>query len=281
MNNPFNPRPSPPQVVRSLIIINVVAYFLFLGAVEYAGEEALDLMALHNWLSPLFRPWQIITHMFLHSTEGIFHLFFNMLALYMFGTALEQKWGSKNFLIFYFVCGIGAALFYNTVVSFQLNPMLMDAEIYQQTPSYTNFERFVSNYLPGSYDNPQINEFLVAWHHDRLNPGYIGQSLMYADQVVEIRTNMPVVGASGAIYGLLLAFGMTFPNAMIMMLIPPIPMKAKYFVIVFGLIELSMGLRNNLEDNVAHFAHLGGMLFGLILILWYRKQERNRFVNRL
>ena len=119
----------------------------------------------------------------------------------------------------------------------------------------------------------------MEWHKDRLNPGMINQSIRYVNDIVEFRINLPTVGASGAIYGLLLAFGMMFPNAMIMMLIPPIPMKAKYFVVVFGLIELSMGLRNNLEDNVAHFAHLGGMLFGLLLILYYRKQDRNRYVN--
>jgi membrane associated rhomboid family serine protease len=204
-----------------------------------------------------------------------------MIGLWMFGSALEQHWGSKRFLIYYFVCGIGAALLHNTITGFQFAPMIADADIYMSAPSYTNFEAFVSNYLPGSFENDQINNFLVEWHKDRLNPGYLSESVMFVDEVVQFRMNIPTVGASGAIYGLLLAFGMTFPNAMIMMLIPPIPMKAKYFVVVFGAIELTMGLRNNLEDNVAHFAHLGGMLFGILIILWYKKQDRNRNVNHL
>jgi membrane associated rhomboid family serine protease len=204
-----------------------------------------------------------------------------MIGLWMFGSALEQKWGSQRFLVYYLVCGIGASLLHNTIVGFQLEPMLTSADIYMNAPSYTNFEAFASNFLPGSFENDQINNFLVEWHKDRLNPGMINQSIRYVNDIVEFRINLPTVGASGAIYGLLLAFGMTFPNAMIMMLIPPIPMKAKYFVVVFGLIELSMGLRNNLEDNVAHFAHLGGMLFGILLILWYKKQDRNQRVNHL
>jgi membrane associated rhomboid family serine protease len=265
------------SVVRTLIIINVVAYVLLLLASEYAGEQPLKILALHNWLSPDFKPWQIITHLFLHSTGGVFHLFFNMLALWMFGSALEQTWGEKRFMYYYFTCGIGSALVHNTVVGFQLQPMIAAADLYLSNPSYTLFEQFISNHLPGSYDNEQINEFLLAWYNDRLNPGFIAQSQVFVNDVVEFRTNIPTVGASGAVYGLLLAFGMTFPNAMIMMLIPPIPMKAKYFVIVYGLIELSMGIRNNIEDNVAHFAHLGGMVFGLLLILYYRKIDRTKF----
>jgi len=246
-------------------------------ASEYAGNTPMTLLALHNWLSPDFKPWQIITHLFLHSTGGVFHLFFNMLALWMFGSALEQTWGPKRLIYYYFACGIGAALVHNTVVGFQLQPMIAASDLYLSNPSYTLFEQFISNHLPGSYDNEQINEFLVAWYNDRLNPGYINQSQVFVNDVVEFRTNIPTVGASGAVYGLLLAFGMTFPNAMILMLIPPIPMKAKYFVIVYGLIELSMGLRNNIEDNVAHFAHLGGMVFGILLIFYYRKLDRNKF----
>jgi membrane associated rhomboid family serine protease len=276
--NIFQPgRSGSSSVIRTLIIINVVAYVLLLIASEYAGNTPMTLLALHNWLSPDFKPWQIITHLFLHSTDGVFHLFFNMLALWMFGSALEQSWGSKRLIYYYFACGIGAALVHNTVVGFQLQPMIAASDLYLSNPSYTLFEQFISNHLPGSYDNEQINEFLVAWYNDRMNPGYISQSQVFVNDVVEFRTNIPTVGASGAVYGLLLAFGMTFPNAMILMLIPPIPMKAKYFVIVYGLIELSMGLRNNIEDNVAHFAHLGGMVFGILLIFYYRKLDRNKF----
>ncbi len=276
MNSPFSTRPSTPTVVRALILINVLAYFLYLFADE---QGATEILALHNWLSPYFRPWQLITGMFLHSTSSLFHLFFNMLALWMFGSAMEMRWGPQRFLAYYLICGIGASVLHNTVVAYQLHPMLVEANVYLNAPGYTSFEAFISNHLPGSYNNNQLNEFLVAWYNDRLNPGYINESISLVNEVVDFRTNMPTVGASGAVYGLLLAFGMTFPNAMILLLIPPIPLKAKYLVIVYGLIELSMGIRNNLEDNVAHFAHLGGMLFGVLLILYYRKQDGNRYVN--
>ena len=119
---------------------------------------------------------------------------------------------------------------------------------------------------------------MKEWYYDRENPGFISQSREYVSEISETRQNTVNVGASGGLYGLLLAFGMIFPNVMIMMLIPPIPMKAKYFVMVFGAIELFSGLRNNVDDNVAHFAHLGGMLFGIILILLWKKQDRKRNV---
>jgi membrane associated rhomboid family serine protease len=276
--NLFNSsRPGAMPVVRTLIIINVVAYFLLMVASESAGSLPLEILALHNWLSPEFKPWQLITHMFLHDMGGIFHVFFNMLALWMFGTALEQTWGPKRFVMYYFACGLGAAIVHNTVVAFQLQPMIEAADAYLSQPSYAAFDSFVSSYLPGSFDNEQINEYLLQWYKDQPNPGYISQSQQLVKEIVDLRINTPTVGASGAVYGLLLAFGMTFPNAMIMMLIPPIPMKAKYFVLVYGIIELSMGVRNNIEDNVAHFAHLGGMLFGILLILYFKKQDKNKY----
>ncbi len=264
-------------VVRTLIIINVVAYLLVWLTKTSIGMLAFDVLALHNWLSPNFKPWQLITHMFLHDMGGIFHLFFNMLALYMFGTALEQTWGPKRFVFYYFVCGIGAAILHNTVVAIQLQPMIEAADVYLSQPSYTAFESFVSSYLPGSYDNNEINKFLTAWEAQRNNIDAISKSREIVSEIVDLRINTPTVGASGAIYGLLLAFGMTFPNAMIMMLIPPIPMKAKYFVLVFGIIELWTGLKAELEDPVAHFAHLGGMLFGILLIFYFRKQDKNKY----
>ena len=130
------------SVIRTLIIINVIAYVLLLIASEYAGNQPMKLLALHNWLSPDFKPWQIITHLFLHSTGGVFHLFFNMLALWMFGSALEQTWGAKRFTYYYFACGIGAALVHNTVVGFQLQPMIEAADLDLSNPSYTLFEQF-------------------------------------------------------------------------------------------------------------------------------------------
>lgn len=278
MNASFGVRPSTPPVVKILVGINIAMYLLSIAAEAFDIQGFFEQLVLFNWLSPLFRPWQLLTSIFLHSTSSFTHIFFNMLALWMFGSSLENHWGSRRFLMFYLVCGVGASIIHNSVEAWQMQQMFVDANAFFSAPGYTSFEYFVSNYLPGSFTDDQINSFLTAWYNDRLNPGYTAQAVDLVESIVEIRTNSPTVGASGAVYGLLLAFGMTFPNAMILMLIPPIPMRAKYLVLIYGLLELSMGLRDNLDDNIAHFAHLGGMFFGLLLILWFRKQDRNRHV---
>ena len=266
-------------VVRALIITCVALWLLTIGVSEM-GIDLTHLLGLFNFDSPFFRPWQLFTHLFMHDTKEPFHLFFNMLGLWMFGSSLERYWGPKRFLAYFLITGIGAGVVQTTVTNYQLRPMLIAANSYETTPTYEAFDQFVGQYLPGSFDNEQVNQFLKEWYYDRDNPGYINDSRQLVSEIANMRQNIVNVGASGGLYGLLLAFGMIFPNVMIMMLIPPIPMKAKYFVIVFGAIELFSGLRNNVDDNVAHFAHLGGMLFGIILILIWKKQDRNRNVFR-
>jgi membrane associated rhomboid family serine protease len=266
-------------VVRALIITCVALWLLTIGVSEM-GIDLTHLLGLFNFDSPFFRPWQLFTHLFMHDTKEPFHLFFNMLGLWMFGSSLERYWGPKRFLAYFLITGIGAGVVQTTVTNYQLRPMLIEANSYEITPTYEAFDQFVGQYLPGSFDNEQVNQFLKEWYYDRDNPGYINDSRQLVSEIASMRQNIVNVGASGGLYGLLLAFGMIFPNVMIMMLIPPIPMKAKYFVIVFGAIELFSGLRNNVDDNVAHFAHLGGMLFGIILILIWKKQDRNRNVFR-
>ncbi len=264
-------------IVRAIIILCVALWLLTIGGSEM-GINLTNYLGLFNFNSSNFRPWQLLTHLFMHDTKEPFHLFFNMFGLWMFGSSLERFWGSKKFLIYFLITGIGAGVVQTTVTSFQLEPMQNAASAYATYPNYDSFQKFTSNYLPGSYDNEELNEFLKAWYYDPNNPGYISESKQLVSEVCQMRQNTVNVGASGSLYGLLLAFGMIFPNVMIMMLIPPIPMKAKYFVMVFGAIELFSGLRNNVDDNVAHFAHLGGMLFGIILILLWKKQDRNRNV---
>lgn len=278
MNPSFGARPSTPPTVRNLIIITVVCHLLSIAATEFLQFDVVKNFGLHNWNSADFKPWQLISYIFLHDTGGITHLFFNMLGLWMFGSVLERFWGAQKFIIFYFVTGIGAGLINVFSTTILLQPMFDSAVFYMNHPGYNLFEHFVSNYLPGSYENEGVNEFLKAWYSDPLNPGYLQESIQIVNQVTDIRLNTPTVGASGSIYGLLLAFGMLFPNSVIMLLIPPIPMKAKYFVLIFGGMELLLGLRNNLEDNVGHFAHLGGMLFGILLILLWKKQASNKNV---
>jgi len=210
-NNDFRPRPYNllPEVVKNLLIINIL-FFAAQNLFAYKfGIDIVEKLGLHFMLSSEFRPYQFITYMFLHGGFG--HLFFNMFALYMFGTSVENTWGPKRFLTYYIICGIGAAIVHYLIFYF--------------------------------YQNPTENMF---------------------DAPV-------IIGASGAVFGLLLAYGMLFPNQVIYVQFI-IPMKAKYFVALYGAIELFSGLGNSASDNVAHFAHLGGMLFGFILIKFWEKR---------
>jgi membrane associated rhomboid family serine protease len=196
-------------VVRHLIVINVL---VFLGANLILKENA-GVLAMHWPMSPYFKPFQIVTHMFMHGSVG--HIFFNMFGLYIFGSALEHLWGSKKFLFYYLFSGFGALIIHMLVWYIEVSTM-----------SYEEYEMFLS--LPYS-----------VW------------------------------GASGAIFGLLLGFGVQFPNVRLMLLFLPVPIKAKYFVIIYAVIELYLGVSGT-RTGIAHFAHLGGALSGLILILYWR-----------
>ncbi len=199
-------------VVKNLVIINVLVFLA-----QSAMPKLEPLLMGHYPLGANFEPWQVITHMFMHGS--LTHIFFNMFALVVFGSALERAWGSKRFLQYYMLCGIGAFFIYEATVGY---------EVFQLTNSIS-FE------------------------------GLAGR----------------VVGASGCVYGLLLGFGMLFPNTELILLFPPIPIKAKYFVIIYGLIELSLAMSNSPGDNVAHVAHLGGMLFGFLLIKQWQNNRKN------
>ena len=214
-----------PPVVKNLLIINVLLY-LATFTMNRFHIDLTDYLGLHFFLASDFKPYQLITYMFMHGNFE--HLFFNMFALWMFGNTLENIWGSKRFLLFYMVCGIGAGLC-------------------QEVVQYIQYATTLAQY-------------------DSVNLGG-GQVISMASYLNLMNT----VGASGAIYGLLLAFGMMFPNSMIYLYFF-VPIKAKWFVIGYAVIELVSGFIGG--GNVAHFAHLGGMLFGLILMLVWKKKGK-------
>lgn len=202
--------------VKNLVVINAIV----LLATWVIGDSMYEKMALFAFGSDFFKPYQLVTHMFMHG--GFWHLFFNMYTLMIFGSVLEHAWGSRKFLIFYFVTGLGAALCHNLVLHFE-------------------FEHFMN----------------------------IGKTV---EAINVLRT--PTVGASGAIYGVLLGFAMLFPNAELRLIfVPFIPVKAKWMVLVFAGIELLTGVSGT-ADGIAHFAHLGGMLFGWLLILYWKKKNK-------
>lgn len=207
-------------MVKNLLIINILMYLATITLIRF-NIDLENILGLHFFKASDFRVYQIITYMFMHANFG--HLFFNMFALWMFGNTLENIWGSKRFLLYYMVCGIGAGLC-------------------QELVQYIQYATSLVN-----YDTVNVGGRIVAMS-DYLNM-------------------MTTVGASGAIYGLLLAFGMMFPDSRIYIYFL-FPVKAKWFVIGYAVLELFLGLHG--VDNVAHFAHLGGMLFGLILILYWK-----------
>ena len=223
-------------VVTNVIIINV----LMLIADQAFG---LSNFALYYPASPNFRPYQFITHMFMHG--GIWHLVFNMYALWMFGKILEKVWGSQRFFIFYFVTGLGAAALYTVVNYFQLSSI--EAHIDPNT-----IEQMKSLLKEGlMFRQPDF--YMQNWCNIML---------------------IPVVGASGAVFGVLLGFGMLFPNTVLRLLFPPVTLKAKYFVLIYGAIELYLAINNPVGGGIAHTAHLGGMIFGFILIkIWRNKRN--------
>lgn len=228
-------------VVKNLVIINAI---FFLATVVLSKHIDLsNILGLHYFRSTFFMPHQLVTYMFMHG--GLGHIFFNMFALWMFGTALENVWGSKKFLIFYMITGIGAGLVQLLVTHLRIMPL----------ESQINPEDFKDIILTGAEYWKQGMNFkdpLLA----KLNALY----------------NIPTVGASGSVFGILLGFGMLFPNALIYLYFA-FPIKAKYFVIGYGALELFMGFSNRAGDNIAHFAHLGGMVFGYLLILYWRKKR--------
>lgn len=255
-----------PPAVKNLLIINGL-FFLATISLERIGINLTNMFGLHYFESEYFEPYQFVTYMFMHG--GYSHIFFNMFALWMFGNSLENLWGSKRFLTFYFVTGIGAALLQTAVNFWTITELKTAIAAYHAMPTPENFLALINEYLPGF---PVNTGFIREWQLDPTNTAYINETYKFINDALQLKINIPTVGASGAIFGLLLAFGMMFPNAIIYIYFA-IPMKAKYFVILYGLLELFGGVMNQPGDNVAHFAHLGGMVFGYFMIRYWKKNQ--------
>lgn len=209
-----------PTAIRNIIIINVLIMIM----TRLNGNFMYEKFALFYPTSPFFHWWQPLTHMFMHG--GFWHLFFNMYTLYIFGSVLERVWGTKKFLIFYFVTGLGAAAVHTGVEWLQMNHWMT-----------------------------QVAEGSVA-----------AQAQIHALKMT------PTVGASGAIYGVLMGYAMLYPDSIMTLIFPPISMKAKWFVLIFAAIELFTGV-SGMGGGIAHFAHLGGLIFGFLLIMYWKKKR--------
>lgn len=233
------------------------------------GYDLDNAFGFHYFRSELFRPWQFITYMFMHA--NVMHIFFNMFAIWMFGTMLEKIWGGKKFLMFYLITGFGAILIHLTVSIIDIEPLYRDAQIFFDNPNPDDFSVIISQYF--SHINPAIHGFIEQWKMFPDDPLAKGKAIELLNNGLMSKINIPVIGASGSVFGVLVAFGMMFPNVRLMLLFPPIPLKAKYMVIGYIVLELYLGVSNFQWDNVAHYAHLGGGLFGFLLIkIWKEKK---------
>ena len=236
-----------PAVVKNIIMINILMLLAYYVVNNTLGYNLNEILGLYFPKSESFKPVQILTHMFMQA--NFWHLFFNMYALYIFGQVLENVWGPKRFLIYYLVCGLGAALVHESVIAFEYNSII-------EKLSPDSIQTVVSD-----------------------GAAYLKEGKVFTDQIMQdlqLLLYTPTVGASGAVFGILLAFGVLFPNTQLMLLLPPIPIKAKWFVLIYGGIELYLAFTQP-GSNIAHAAHLGGMLFGYILIRIWRKTTKTLY----
>ncbi len=258
-----------PPVVKNLIIINVLL-LLLTWVMDSMGIDLVEYLGMHYPGSDKFRLHQVVTHMFMHG--GMAHLFFNMFALWMFGRVLESVWGSRRFMVYYFVTGLGAVALHTFVNHIELSSIHQAVEAFRNTPSPELLDQFVKKNLPNA--SAQVRDFINTWYDNPGSNAYAAEGLSLIERIFQLKRDIPTVGASGAVFGVLLAFGMLFPNTQLMLLFPPIPIRAKYFVIGYGVLELYLGLSQP-GSNVAHFAHLGGMLFGFLLIKYWNKSTKH------
>lgn len=236
-----------PPVTKNLLIINIIIW-IAMAAVRPVATFLEEYGALYYFTSDQFLPTQLFTYMFIHA--NFTHLFFNMWALFMFGVMMERVLGSAKFLFYYVSCGLGAALIQEGVFALMINHY---AGLFE-TPGALTHLLSKSNVLTSDVmalgiapNEPAVHQLFALFHTS-------------------------TIGASGAIFGILLAYGFMFPNLRIYMIIPPMPIKARTFVIIYAILELCLGIYNSQADTVAHFAHLGGMLAGLIILLYWKKK---------
>ncbi|MBW8686211.1 rhomboid family intramembrane serine protease [Chitinophaga rhizophila] len=264
-----------PMVIKNLLIINGLVFLAQNTLGGFLGNPRFieDTFALHYWGSDLFKPHQLVTHLFMHATLG--HLFMNMFTLWMFGATLENVWGPKRFLIFYMVCGLGAAFCHMGVLTYENVRLAHDAQQFLNTPSLANFRILDDRYDldSGRFMADGIrNLFYSAPEH----PDAVNAARAFISQFAQDYPDSATLGASGAVFGLLFAFGYLFPNNLIYLYFL-FPLKAKYFVGFLIVLELISGIQNSAGDNVAHFAHLGGVLFSYLLLKLWNRKNRGHF----
>jgi len=245
-----------PPVIKNLLLINIVV-FIGIGIMESRGVYLSNFLSAYAVNSPYFQPYQVVSHLFVHASIG--HLFFNMLALVIFGSMLERVWGAKRFFIFYFACGIGAFLIYQSISMVQIYNVreLMASQGYDPNILFYDIKNSLNIYT-NQYNYHLTNNETINMEINHLRSLYGAAG----------------GGASGAIFGVSAAFAILFPNTQMQLLFPPIPIKAKYLIGAYFVIELYMSF-NTQGDHVGHLAHVGGAIVGAILVLIWRRTGKN------
>lgn len=244
-----------PVVTKNILIINILIFVICMITAQQGNLEIYKSLSAHYINTPLFRPYQIISHMFTHSIDSLFHILFNMMLLISFGSHLERIWGAKRYFIFYIACGIGAYLMYNSIGAYQ-------------------FEQISKALIADGYEIAKVNEYFWGTNIKDLyiNSADSQELLVQYNQI----GSSSMVGASGAIFGLLAAFAVLFPNTQLMLLFPPIPIRAKYLIGGYLLYEIYNSISRP-DDQIAHLAHVGGAIVGIVLVLIWRKRDRRNF----
>ena len=255
-------------VVQNLLLINVVVVMV----ASFILPALNQWFALFNIQSEYFKPFQFLTYMFMHA--DFWHLFSNMFGLLIFGPLLEQFLGSKKLFILWMVCGVGAGVLYNGYSVYQYKTLESKVLTFEANPDPEYFNKLVVQNR--GYFSPEVFEFVDAYSRNPNDPVYVERAEKTLQAILRLNVNQPMVGASGALFGILIAFAMLFPNTQLFLLFPPMPIKAKYLVGAYALYTIYNVMVNNPTDNVAHFAHLSGLIIGGILVFNWKK-DRNSF----
>lgn len=234
-----------------------------------------QIFGLRVVFSEQFAIFQFLTYMWIHGSFG--HLLGNMFAVFIFGPLLEQTWGGKRFLTFYLACGIGAGILFGLADFAEKYSLKSDTEAYMANPNPDDFSLYITEHKSRGFNLTMLADLSDSYYDSADDRNYEGQTVSVVEQIFKYLTNIPMVGASGAVYGILMAFAMLFPNMQLFLLFPPIPIRAKYLVFIYGAIELYSELNRTEGDNVAHLAHLGGMLIAFVLLKMWQKSSTNRF----
>lgn len=263
-------------IVKNLLIINLSFFLLQIALRMFKVGYTIDLVeifGLRYVLSAYFRPYQLFTHLFLHGSLA--HLVTNMFAVFSFGPSLERTLGSKRFLTLCLITGLGAGILYSFLHYFNIQRFEALCSSYLMDATPDHFHHFLTHFPQSVYDH--YHNFILQFSKAPTNPFLIARSKEIATTLCQQRIENVAIGFSGVVFGILTAFAMLFPNERLFLLLFPVPIKAKYFVLFYGIYELYAGLKANPADNIAHFSHLGGILFGYLLIKWWRREQKYYF----